>query len=376
MTSTAKPRSHDQDRVARSEARRLSEGVLTCVRVGDVAGLTALLDKGASLGTVEEGTGASLVHLAVLGGHEEVLEALLKAGASPRQEMHHATERRGEAGFAVTPLWLATRHARPRLARMLLDHGALPESPAGAPPMLLVAAKGGKPALVQMLLQGGASPKTAQANGKTALHWAAQLGHGEVATVLMQAKCPVDARVSGSGETALYLAASNDHPSLVAALLQRGADPQLPCLSDGSTPLFVAARDGRKEIALELLRAGADVNATDNDGYTPADIATVNGHQDIVDRLLAARGKRPKTGQNRQPNGGAMKRFMRAAARKQHSSSSSSNDVSSSSSSSTSLDKISEESPRSSKQCTSYSTALLLSSLVLLLLGAAAWFCC
>ena len=53
------------------------------------------------------------------------------------------------------------------------------------------------------------------------------------------------------------------------------------------TPLNLASQNGHKEIVNALIEAGANVNKADNDGMTPLDMACCNGHKEIVsDRRL------------------------------------------------------------------------------------------
>ncbi|GGY91974.1 ankyrin repeat domain-containing protein [Streptomyces nitrosporeus] len=85
---------------------------------------------------------------AVCGGHTEVVEALLAAGAGPdlRED------------FDFTALRWAAGLGRARIAELLLAHGADPDlpGPQGESP-LVVAARRGSPATVRALLRYGAS---------------------------------------------------------------------------------------------------------------------------------------------------------------------------------------------------------------------------
>ncbi|UCC99109.1 MAG: ankyrin repeat domain-containing protein, partial [Phycisphaerales bacterium] len=51
------------------------------------------------------------------------------------------------------------------------------------------------------------------------------------------------------------------------------------------TPLHCAARYGHKEVAELLIAKGAGVNARNNEGQTPLDIAVEEGRPEIVELL-------------------------------------------------------------------------------------------
>jgi ankyrin repeat protein len=92
-----------------------------------------------------------------------------------------------------------------------------------------------------------------------ALRLAAQNGHEEVVTVLLDAGAWVNS-TPYARETPLTAAVIGGKTAVVKLLLSRGADPNLRDV-DGKLPLVVAARNGRREIVRLLLDAGADPNA-------------------------------------------------------------------------------------------------------------------
>ena len=54
------------------------------------------------------------------------------------------------------------------------------------------------------------------------------------------------------------------------------------------TPLHVAADNGKSSIANLLLQANASPTAVNKYGYTPAQLAKQQGHDDLAARLLDA----------------------------------------------------------------------------------------
>jgi ankyrin repeat protein len=140
-------------------------------------------------------------------------------------------------------------------------------------------------AKVRSLVQSGADVKAAQADGATALHWAAYHGDVSLAQVLLDAGADV-AAANRNGSTPLWLAASQGDAPMVEALLAKGADAneQLPL---GRRPLMLAARSGSVAAVRALLDKGADPNAhEDARGTTALMQAADQGHADVVAVLI------------------------------------------------------------------------------------------
>jgi ankyrin repeat protein len=135
------------------------------------------------------------------------------------------------------------------------------------------------------LVQGGADVKAAQADGATALHWAAYYGDVGLALLLLEAGAEVTA-ANRNGSTPLWLAASQGDTPMIEALLENGADAneQLPL---DRKPLMLAARSGSVEAVRALLDGGADPNAReDARGTTALMQAADQGHADVVAVLI------------------------------------------------------------------------------------------
>lgn len=130
------------------------------------------------------------------------------------------------------------------------------------------------------------SVKTTQADGMTALHWAAFHEAGAIAQQLIDAGADVNAKTAYS-ITPLSIACERDNAQMVELLLNAGADVN-DKLPGGRTMLMLAARTGNVGSVQHLLRAGADVNATETRGQTALMWAAAEDHVDVVDALLDA----------------------------------------------------------------------------------------
>jgi uncharacterized protein len=144
-------------------------------------------------------------------------------------------------------------------------------------------------AAVRSLLKDGADVNAAQADGMTALHWAAMHGDADLTGMLMYAGANVKATTRLGAMTPLFLASQYGQPAVIVALLKAGADTRAGT-PGGTTPLMVAASSGNVEAVRALLDHGADVNAVESmRGRTAVMFAAASDRTAVVD-LLAKRG--------------------------------------------------------------------------------------
>lgn len=168
---------------------------------------------------------------------------------------------------------------------MLLIAGASARAQAAAP--LADAAEGKSRAKVAALLKQGADVNAPQADGTTALHWAAYHDDATLAKQLL--KAGANAKSANRYEvTPLALACKNGNAEIVAMLLEAGADANTT-LRGGETVLMSAARTGKPGAVQALLSRGADVNKKDRKGQTALMWAAADGHAEVVSILLAAK---------------------------------------------------------------------------------------
>jgi ankyrin repeat protein len=142
-------------------------------------------------------------------------------------------------------------------------------------------------AAIRALVKEHADVNAAQADGMTALHWAAYHDDREVAELLVSAGANVRA-ASRYGVTPLSLACTSGNAAVVTLLLEAGADPNAP-LPGGETPLMTAARTGSLAVVKALLAAGAGADARDDSrGQTALMWAAAEGHAPVVQALITA----------------------------------------------------------------------------------------
>ena len=171
---------------------------------------------------------------------------------------------------------------------------------------------------VRVLLKQKASLDVTEADGSTALHWAAQRNNLQLVELLLSAgaKATTPTRYN---VTPLYMAALNGNVAIMERLLNAGADPRgtthekqtmlmtaaLSGSADavrllltrgapvnevepyrGQSALMWAAAEGNTAAADVLIEAGADLKAKSTGGFTPFLFAVRNAHIETAAKLL------------------------------------------------------------------------------------------
>jgi uncharacterized protein len=149
---------------------------------------------------------------------------------------------------------------------------------------LIAAVKSADIDQARTLIGKGANVNTAQADGATALHWAAHRNNLQAADLLIRAGAKVNA-VNELGATPLWLSAVNGSGAMIQRLLAAGADPNL-ALTSGETPLMTAARSGDVNAVRLLLAHGAKVNASGFRGQTALMWAAEQRHAEVARTLI------------------------------------------------------------------------------------------
>lgn len=151
---------------------------------------------------------------------------------------------------------------------------------------------------LQNLIDAGAdvNAKKPNQNGLqfTALQWAAQTGSPrvcEAAHLLIDAGADVN-RKTTAGMTALHFALNRKHADIAKLLINSGADVTLRSNREswgrGHTPLDFAISSCRTDLVKLVLDAGADVHESDGEGKTALKGAAI--HAADVTRLILDAG--------------------------------------------------------------------------------------
>src|SRR5262245_5736533 len=235
--------------------------LVDAVKSGDRSAALAMIERKVDVNAAEP-DGTTALHWAVQRDDLELVERLLRAGAS---------------------------------VKVRNEFGATPMSEAAIV---------GNAALIERLLAAGADVESANADGQTALMVVARTGRVDAARVLIRRGANVNASERWRGQTALMWAAAQNQPAMVKELVARGADVNARSTvnnwdrqvtaepravyrpAGGLTPLLYAAREGCVECAQTLVEAGADLNKADPEGISPLLMAIMNERFDLAAYLI------------------------------------------------------------------------------------------
>ena len=173
-------------------------------------------------------------------------------------------------------------------AQLNLSTAGINEKDADGRTALSWAATRGDLRSVSLLLQYRANPNLASLRGQTPLHWASQNSTGQSAQilqVLIDAGSDVN-RIDYWKRTALIYASCNqDDPRCLEVLVNGGANLNSQDCHQRS-PLGYAAKMGKFEGLKYLLSAGADARLADIWGFPPLFEALQHNHHECLRSLL------------------------------------------------------------------------------------------
>lgn len=157
---------------------------------------------------------------------------------------------------------------------------------------LAEAIKSGQRADALDLIAKKADVNAAEADGSTALLWAAHLDDAELVAQLLRAGANPNVK-NQLDSTPLAEAAFNANTEIVKLLLDAGADPNAAG-PDGQTPLMLIARTANVEAARLMLDKGANPNAKETQRQQTPLMWAASWNQGPMVRLLLERGARPE----------------------------------------------------------------------------------
>ncbi|KAF8242919.1 ankyrin [Wilcoxina mikolae CBS 423.85] len=280
---------------------------------GHLAVVYRLLSAGADVDARPSESNLTPLQAASAGGHLAVVDRLLSAGADAAALGGHLTvvDRLLSAGAIVdlspgdgeqTPLETASAKGHVAVVQRLLSAGANITASSTYPQQspLQAASAGGHLPIVDALLAVGANVNEPAAyDALSPLQAAAEGGHLVVVNRLIAAGADIS--------WAFYAAAKGGNLLVVDHLLKVANDKDMLGYLEMSSALKMAAEDGNLEIVERLLEvvggtppdyvralvvealltAGPDLNAL-HDGITALWAASLEGHLDVVERLLKA----------------------------------------------------------------------------------------
>uniref|UniRef100_A0A8C1MQ47 Ankyrin repeat and sterile alpha motif domain containing 6 n=1 Tax=Cyprinus carpio TaxID=7962 RepID=A0A8C1MQ47_CYPCA len=245
--------------------------------------------------------GASVLTMAVRGGHTHVAKLLLENGAFVDDFDHLAVAEGNASGnnnvhgdngktfLEITPLLAAAQHGHEAVVRLLLEWGAdvnFCQKSTGWSALMLAAA-GGTVSVTQQLVERGADADHLNVLGKTAFEVALQLQHKEVKNYLDSITTVRPQPDDEKKRPDVFHALKLGNAQLVKEIVEEDASQVNVSNADGASPLMMAAVSGQLEVVQLLVEKHADMDRQDSvHGWTALMQATYHGNKDVVKFLL------------------------------------------------------------------------------------------
>jgi ankyrin repeat protein len=260
--------------------------VMIAATAGSLDSVRHLVARGADVNAAEPRNGQTALMWAAAEGHDDVVAGLIEMGAK--------VDAASKAGY--TPLVFATIKNDVTSIRTLLRAGANPNVSllSGAKPLIVAMQYRHTPAALA-LIEGGAEIAVRDRAGSTTLHLAAQTGDMDLVRALLAKRADPNVRTpkstaaiarGGGGfgrggmtgdQTPLMMAARGDHEEIMRALVAAGADPALRA-QDGSSLLMAAAAGGRLRTLRYAYEIDPSLDIVTTTGNTPMHVAVgLNG---------------------------------------------------------------------------------------------------
>lgn len=224
---------------------------------------------------INDESGFSALHKAIIADNIEAFEQLINAGANVNQQR--------VGGLESTPLMYAVSKPSTEFSKLLIAQNAdVNILDLNKDPALNWAAYYGHVQQLELLINSGADLSINSIHGN-AVDVTVRLWHADsVLQVFRETELMDD--LSRQNELLLEAVIKEDVPQ-VLELLAEGTDPNS---GDGlNNPLLqIAAANGNIQIAANFILNGADVNRLNRAGQSPLAFAARFGHTDIVELLI------------------------------------------------------------------------------------------
>lgn len=220
--------------------------------------------------------GKTLLHYAVLGSADDVIDYLLNQEIDVNQ-----SDYQGE-----TPLFDCARKGKIKIAKKLLYRYAKTNVLNHRNESLLhLAAHKGDVDFIVLLLENGVDVHTKTSDGKLAIHYAILAGHTHLIPFLIDQMKISWFYTDTYQNTFLHYAAQTTNHFMIDLFLEQNLDPN--ALNDQfETPLFHATRFGTVDTVLKLLKKESFIEIYNRRFETPIAIAKFYEQTEIYDAII------------------------------------------------------------------------------------------
>ena len=202
------------------------------------------------------------LHLAVAGGHKDIVSLLLNEGCPIN----------GVDSKGRSVLHVAAAVGQIQMVRMFSEQGldVNKGDDEGWTPLHDAAACGELESVLTLLRLGGRESMTKVAGTcGTPLHQAVGKGHKDIVSLLLNEGCPINV-VNSIGESVLHFAAHGCQVDMIEMLAEQGLNVNIGD-DEGRTPLHYVAERGHITTFNELVSIGGNVHHMDNFGMKCSD---------------------------------------------------------------------------------------------------------
>ncbi|XP_060787516.1 espin isoform X3 [Neoarius graeffei] len=260
------------------------EATLVAARQGEIETLKVQFEAKVLSSEVKDSLGATPVHYAARAGKLQCLQFLVgEAGLLANSLAHNGASPAHDAaatGNLACLQWLLTQ----------AGCRASNKDNSGATVLHLASRFSHHEVTDWLLKSGEGDPSVAMDTGAVPVHYAAAKGDLAMLRLLLGHSPNVVNFQTKNGATPLYLACQEGHLEAVQYLVKDcGAEPTIRA-NDGMTPLHAAAQMGHNPVIVWLccqilVVNGVDLGIRDQDGFTAADLAEYNGHEQCAKYL-------------------------------------------------------------------------------------------